>query len=236
MVPVIDIQANRVVHAVAGPREGYATLQSSLLSSHDPIAVARAFRDRLHLREIYVADLDAIEGGQLQGETIEALASEVDVVIDAGASDAARIRTLVELGAARVVIGTETVDDVAALARTRSEVAAVPLTLSLDVRDTRVLSADTQLAASGPIEALERLEPLGFDEVVVLDLARVGTGRGPNLELIGRVAARFPALDVVAGGGIRDLADLAALQAAGAAGALVATALHNLAIGVDELD
>jgi phosphoribosylformimino-5-aminoimidazole carboxamide ribotide isomerase len=72
-------------------------------------------------------------------------------------------------------------------------------------------------------------------EVIVLDLARVGSGAGPDFALVRELCARFPKLELLAGGGVRDVADLRALAEAGAAGALVATALHSGAIGPDQL-
>ena len=69
----------------------------------------------------------------------------------------------------------------------------------------------------------------------MLDLARVGSGEGPDVTLLGELHARFPDVELLAGGGVRDAADLRALAAAGASGALVATALHGGAIAADEL-
>ena len=69
----------------------------------------------------------------------------------------------------------------------------------------------------------------------MLDLARVGSGEGPDVTLLGELHARFPDVELLAGGGVRHAADLRALAGAGAAGALVATALHGGAIGADEL-
>jgi len=66
---------------------------------------------------------------------------------------------------------------------------------------------------------------------IVLDLARVGSGAGPDVALIAEVHDAFPDLELLAGGGVRDVADLRALGDAGAAGALVATALHRGVIG-----
>ena len=55
------------------------------------------------------------------------------------------------------------------------------------------------------------------------------------MALLGELHARFPDVELLAGGGVRDAADLRALADAGAAGALVATALHGGAIDADEL-
>ena len=69
----------------------------------------------------------------------------------------------------------------------------------------------------------------------MLDLARVGSGAGPDVALVRELCARFPELELLAGGGVRDVADLHALAEAAAARALVATALHDGAIGPGEL-
>jgi phosphoribosylformimino-5-aminoimidazole carboxamide ribotide isomerase len=219
------------VHAVRGQRERYRPLRSGLVAGSDPLRVARAFREELGLDELYVADLDAITGGSLHRDVLVALARDTRVMIDAGVTDAAAVQPLRELGAARVVIGTETLADPAALAR----LAGLQPVLSLDLRDGQVLSPDPELAGLGPAEALARLAPSGVREVIVLDLARVGSGAGPQVDLVGELRTRFPDLELLAGGGVRDLADLHALAEAGAAGALVATALHGGTIGAEEL-
>jgi uncharacterized protein related to proFAR isomerase len=107
--------------------------------------------------------------------------------------------------------------------------------LSLDLRAGAVLSPDRELAARDPGDALARLADAGAGEAIVLDLARVGSGEGPDLALVGALRARVPEVELLAGGGVRDAADLRALAAAGAAGALVATALHSGTITAEEL-
>jgi phosphoribosylformimino-5-aminoimidazole carboxamide ribotide isomerase len=231
VIPVIDLKGVAAVHAVRGQRERYRPLRSGLAAGSDPLRVARAFREELGLDELYVADLDAIAGRPPHRDALAALAQEARVMVDAGVTDLAAARTLLELGVARVVIGTETLADEAVLER----LADLPLVLSLDLRGGRVLSPVPELARLGPSEALARLASSGVREVIVLDLARVGSGAGPQVELVGELCSRFPELELLAGGGVRDLADLRALADCGAAGALVASALHGGAIGAEEL-
>jgi phosphoribosylformimino-5-aminoimidazole carboxamide ribotide isomerase len=231
VIPVIDLKGGAAVHAVRGQRERYRPLRSGLVAGSDPLRVARAFRGELGLDELYVADLDAIAGGSHHREVVAALAREARVIVDAGVTDVAAAWSLLDLGVARIVIGTETLADEAALERLTD----LPLVLSLDFRDGRLLSPASELARLGPSEALARLAGSGVPEVIVLDLARVGSGAGPQVELVGELCTRFPDLELLAGGGVRDLADLRALADSGAAGALVATALHGGAIGRDEL-
>ena len=235
VIPVIDLKSGAAVHAVRGERERYRPLRSELVAGSEPVRVARTVRGALGLDELYVADLDAIAGGPLHREAIAALASEARVMVDAGVTDAAAARLLLELGAAHVAIGTETLADEATLERLRAELPDAPLVLSLDLRAGRVLSPDAELAPLGAADALARLVRTGVRQAIVLDLARVGSEAGPDIALMRELCARFPELELLSGGGVRDLADLHALAEAGAAGALVASALHSGAIGPDEL-
>jgi phosphoribosylformimino-5-aminoimidazole carboxamide ribotide isomerase len=210
VVGVIDLKAGAAVHAVRGERERYRSLG-------DPLAIARRFA----LDELYVADLDAIAGTGANDAVIAALGREARVMVDAGVSEPERARELLALGVDRVVVGTETLAAADALERVPDAV------LSVDLRDGRVLARDPRLAGLRAVDAVARLHHKALREVIVLDLARVGTGAGPDVAPLAEIHATFPELELLAGGGVRDADDLRALAAAGAAGALVATALHR---------
>ena len=235
VIPVIDLKRGVAVHAVRGDRERYRPLRSRIAEGSDPVAVTRAVRDRFGLDELYVADLDAIAGEGGHPDVVAALAREARVLVDAGVAPPGAVAALLDLGAARVVIGTESLPEVAAFAALRAALPEAPLVVSLDLRGGRVLSPDPALAGAGPAGALARLADAGADEAIVLDLARVGSGEGPDVGLIAELRAAVPGIALLAGGGVRDAADLRALAEAGAVGALVATALHGGAIAPDEL-
>jgi phosphoribosylformimino-5-aminoimidazole carboxamide ribotide isomerase len=211
VVGVIDLKDGTAVHAVRGERERYRPIG-------DPLSLARRFR----LEELYVADLDAIAGAGENDSTIATLAREARVMVDAGVSEPERARALLDLGVHRVVVGTETLADADALDRLLPEAV-----LSIDLRDGRTLSPDPRLAGLQALDAVALLHRPGLREVIVLDLARVGSGAGPDVAAIAEIHAAFPDLELLAGGGVRDADDLHALGDAGAAGALVATALHR---------
>jgi phosphoribosylformimino-5-aminoimidazole carboxamide ribotide isomerase len=235
VVPVIDLKGGVAVHAVRGDRERYRPVSGRIGDGSDPVGLARAMRDRFGLDELYVADLDAIGGGTVSPDVVGALARDARVMLDAGATGTTAIAGLLELGVARVIVGTESLAGVQAFRRLRDELPDAPLVLSLDLRGGEVLSPDPALAGSGAADALARLADAGAREVIVLDLLRVGSGEGLDLRLIAELHARFPDVELLAGGGVRDAADLAELATAGAAGALIATALHNGTITADEL-
>jgi phosphoribosylformimino-5-aminoimidazole carboxamide ribotide isomerase len=236
VVGVIDLKGGTAVHAVSGERERYRPVRSVIGGDDgDALALARGFRAELGLDELYVADLDAIVGDGENGTAIGALAGEARVMVDAGVSEPARAQALLDLGAHRVIVGTETLTGPDALDRLLAELPDGALVLSVDLRDGRVLSPDAQLAGLGAMDAVAGLHRAGLREAIVLDLARVGTGAGPDVALIAEIHGAFPDLALLAGGGVRTVDDLRALDAAGAAGALVATALHRGVIGRREL-
>ena len=63
--------------------------------------------------------------------------------------------------------------------------------------------------------------------MIVIDLMRVGTSVGLDLNLIRRLRAAVPAVTLLAGGGVRGKEDLSRLADTGCDGVLVATALHD---------
>jgi HisA/HisF family protein len=236
VVGVIDLKDGTAVHAVRGERERYRPVRSAIGGDDgDALALARGFRDALGIEEVYVADLDAIVGRGGNHSEVAALAGAARLMVDAGVSEPAAARALLDLGARRVIVGTETLDGPEALDRLLAELPDGAAILSVDLREGRLLSPDPQLAGLSAPDALARLRRPGLHEAIVLDLARVGSGEGPDIELIAELHAAFPDLELLAGGGVRDVDDLRALDAAGAAGALVATALHRGVIGAPEL-
>jgi phosphoribosylformimino-5-aminoimidazole carboxamide ribotide isomerase len=247
VIPVLDLRGGAAVHAVRGERHAYRPVRSVLAPSADPVALARAFRDRLGVREVYVADLDAIAGTGGHAGIVAAVARlGLAVWLDAGIAEADDARRAAVSGAARVVVGSETLQDVAALAaivHALGEPAAgapVPggaaAILSLDHRDGRLLGGSPAVAAIEPPELAALAWAAGIRTFIVLDLARVGARAGPPLELARRVRARLPAAEIVLGGGVRGGDDLRALAGEGFPAVLVGTALHEGVIGPAELD
>jgi phosphoribosylformimino-5-aminoimidazole carboxamide ribotide isomerase len=91
LIPVIDLLDGLAAHAVKGERSRYRPVKSVLCDTSDPLAIARAFRDRLGLHEIYVADLNAIQGFSptRHRDIIAALArgEKISILLDAGIPD-----------------------------------------------------------------------------------------------------------------------------------------------------
>lgn len=232
VVGVIDVVDGRAVHAVAGQRSQYQPVGSAAgrAVGGDPLALARTYVEAFNLRELYVADLDAIAGAPQQMAVVSRLASTgASLWVDAGVTGPDRALRLLSEGAATVVIGLETLPSFGVLEAISRAVTPSRLVFSLDLkRGVPVAPVMRDADASGTPEAIAaRAVAHGAGGVIVLDLWRVGTGRGPELDLVRRVRDAVPDVELFAGGGVRSLDDLRSLASAGCDGALVATALHT---------
>ncbi len=237
IIPVMDLQGGIAVHAVRGERWRYRPLMGVLAPGGDPWALVQAFSQELGLAEMYIADLDAIQQCGSHSTLIAGLArrSGFKIMVDAGTGNATQASQLLALGVHKVVIGSETLANLDELRVMRLRLPANQVVFSLDMRAGSLLAGCPELGALGPWELLDRVYDNGWREVLMLDLARVGSASGPDLALIAAAHTKHPDLALLAGGGVRDLTDLLKLHEAGAAGALVGTALHEGALGRQDI-
>jgi phosphoribosylformimino-5-aminoimidazole carboxamide ribotide isomerase len=231
--PVIDLKGGVVVHGKGGERDGYRPVVSRLVASAEPLAVARAFRERLSLRRLYVADLDALAGADPAFEVLAALLADgFELLVDAGARSAGGAARLLEAGVQEVVAALETLPDPRALEEIIALAGAERVVFSLDLKAGALLGERRGWPFASPEETARAAHAAGARRLLVLDLARVGSGSGPaHLELLRRLARELPGVELLAGGGVRSREDLSLLEAAGASAALVATALHDGSLG-----
>ena len=232
IVPVVDLMDGRVVQGRAGEREKYRPVDSALVEGSDPLDVAQALLRHTGATRLYVADLDAITGRGVQLRALSRLASETaaELWVDAGVATPQAAHDLLEAGAARVVVGTETLPGADALGALRASLSDQRLLLSLDLGDEGLLSPSPALRGLGPASALRALDADDLPQVLVLTLRRVGTSSGPDLATLDAFRAAFPGVSLVAGGGVRSPADLTALAGRGVDAVLVATAIHSRAL------
>ncbi len=261
VIGVLDLIAGRAVHARSGRRETYVPVHAAAgmtFDSGDALQLGQLYLERLGLTELYAADLDAIlarvrdpsaspdatgrtqSGSTSQDSLIASLAGlPAPLWLDAGVSCVDQARHALDVGATRVVVGLETLPSYEALGEICDAVHGDCVAFSLDVRDGEpVIATGTPREiqhGEPPSVIAARAADAGVSAVILLDLARVGTEAGLDLELIARVRKAAPEVTLLAGGGIRGLNDLIRLAEYGCDGALVATALHDGRLGNDEV-
>jgi phosphoribosylformimino-5-aminoimidazole carboxamide ribotide isomerase len=237
LIPVLDVMAGRVVRAVAGRRCDYRPVVSRLTGSSDPPAVARAVLSASGATELYVADLDAIRGGSRVSPAVSRLLElhRGPVWLDVGLGPLRRPAVLPDLPHLRAVVGLETATGMAPLVEAVARFGPGRVAVSLDLCDGSLLGSWVNWGAAHARDvrgvAVSAVAS-GARRLIVLDLARVGTGTGPGTEDVLRLlrstfAGAGAAVELIAGGGIRSWADVERLGEAGADAVLLASALHD---------
>jgi phosphoribosylformimino-5-aminoimidazole carboxamide ribotide isomerase len=228
ILPVLDVMDGEVVRGVAGRRGEYRPIRSSLTHTSEPVTVARAFRDHFGLTTLYLADLDAILGGEPAWELYHALRTEgFDLWVDAGVTTAPRAEAVAGTGVDGVVLGLETIAGPEVLAAA-CEMLGGWVIFSLDLRGGEPLGQLQGWRHRDPWSIACGAVACGVRRLLVLDLASVGMGAGLGTELLcARLAAAYPVVELYAGGGVRGLQDLQSLRECGIRAALVASALHD---------
>jgi phosphoribosylformimino-5-aminoimidazole carboxamide ribotide isomerase len=236
IVPVIDLQGGVVVRGVAGRREEYRPIVSQLVSEPTPRAIAKAFSHQFGFRETYVADLDAIAGQPPDCASYGEVAScGLSPWIDAGVTSAVDAQKLLAQPGS-VIVGLESLASLDELATIVAQCGRERIIFSLDLKSGQTNTRIERWRAASADSIAAKVIAQGIERIIVLDLADVGTGGGTRtLELVRRLRAAHPHLEITAGGGVRSRDDLLALAAAGCDAALVASALHDGRLTPDDV-
>ena len=237
IIPVIDIRHGIAVRAIAGERNRYRAISSLLTQSAEPAEVLKVLETHFQSAICYVADLDAIERQQLNRCTIaEMVRTGVALMVDAGATTVGQIETLLEVGVQQVVLSSESMHDLMRVEAMVKPLDSDSLIFSIDLRHGELLVRDPAWQGNSPLNLAECVIEQGIRQLIVLDLAAVGTGLGiPTLQLCQDIRRISPEIRVISGGGADSAACVADAAQAGLDGLLIASALHDGRLTADDL-
>ena len=229
IIPVLDLLGSQVVRGVAGRRDQYRPLVTRLVEGSDPVTIATAIRGAFGLRQLYVADLDAILYRRLNTSLLRALCTDrFSLMVDAGLRSADEAAAVFDAGVDQIVAGLETLESPNDLRQLIRQHGSARIVFSLDLRNGESLASSPAWALGDPLEIARCAVESGCTQLIVLDIARVGTAGGvATLPLCEEIRRAFPGVTIVTGGGVRSVDDLRTLERAGIDGVLVASALHD---------
>ena len=193
LYPAVDIADGRAVYGA------------------EPVAAARTFADQ-GAEWLHVVDLDAAFTGEPRNRHFVAAiveATGLPVQASGGIHTFDDVRSCVEYGATRIVLGTMALTDPAFVARVLNEVGPV-VAVGLDARGRTLQARGRNEEAGDLFAALDRFTAMGVPRFVYTDVARDGTLQGPNLDMLVQVADATDAA-ITASGGVANLDDLRAL-------------------------
>jgi len=240
----MDLRAGRCVRLLQGDFNAETRYDA------DPRALLGKYRN-LGADWLHVVDLDgARDGGRRTGggragndSIIAELAAEktLNLQVGGGLRDAAAVARMLDLGAARAVIGSAAITHVEEVRVWLGRFGPEHLTQAFDVRldrsgVPRVTTHGWQEQSQVSLwDAVANFAAAGVMHVLCTDVSRDGALSGPNVGLYRNAVRRYPRLQWQASGGIRASGDLHALADAGAAAAISGRALLEELIPAQEL-
>jgi phosphoribosylformimino-5-aminoimidazole carboxamide ribotide isomerase len=225
LIPAIDIR-DRLVAKSYGLQ--YLPYKSILCPLPDPIKLAEIYKERFGAKEIYIADLDAIEQGRQPNYDIYSSIrkANLNLRIDAGISDLERAQKVLDSGATKLIIGTETLNDINFVKVAASVFGSQRIMVSLDLLGEKVKGRISEIAGANPVSLASTFEKLGASEILILNLERASTGWGVNWRLVKDIVATV-SIPVMVGSGIGGVEEIKLLREIGVACITLSYTLHE---------
>ena len=237
LIPAIDMKGGHCVRLFQGEYDRETRY------SDDPVAVAREFA-RTGCSRLHLVDLDGARSGEQENREIVRNiinATRFEVQLGGGLRKEAQLVDWLDVGVARLVIGSLAVSDKPLVRQWLREFGPSRLILALDVRlDDQGMPRPathgwTQNAPESLWECLDAYLDSGLKQVLCTDISRDGAMSGPNTLLYQEIMERYPELELTASGGVRNTGDLHALRAAGLPSAVSGRALLDKRITIEEV-
>jgi phosphoribosylformimino-5-aminoimidazole carboxamide ribotide isomerase len=237
LIPAIDLRAGHCVRLLHGDFARETRYDA------DPAALLAKYRD-LGADWLHVVDLDGARDGSLGNRAIIVhLAAQkgIELQVGGGLRNTAAIVQMLDLGVARVVIGSAALTQVEQVRTWLEHFGPEHVTLAFDVRldedgTPRVATHGWQRQSELSLwSAVAHFTGSQLRHVLCTDVGRDGALTGPNVALYREAARRYPQIQWQASGGIRDARDLHALTEAGAAAAISGKALLEELIPAEDL-
>jgi len=231
LFPAIDLREGKVVRLYRGDYDRQTTY------GEDPVTFAKSFEEA-GATWLHLVNLDGARAG-LPGhlEEVEAIrrATRLKIEFGGGVRSEASIRTLLDAGADRVVLGTAALKDwnwFESLVRDTD--LGERIVLGLDAREGRLaISGWEQTTELDALQVARKVRGWNLAAIVYTDIATDGTLAGPNLGAT-RAVTMATDVPVVASGGVGTLDHLRALRQLPLQGAIVGRALYDGAFTIDQ--
>ncbi len=227
LFPAIDLYDGKAVRLFKGD---YAQMT---VYSHNPIEIARDFESK-GATWAHLVDLEGAKDGTTPNlEIVKQIANETSLSteIGGGIRNMETVKTYLENGVDRVILGTAAVNDEAFL---KEAIAAYGsrIAVGVDVKDGFVaIKGWTENSAYSCFDFCRKMVDLGVEHLICTDISKDGAMQGTNRELYRELSKEF-SVNITASGGVSTLEDIRALRKLDLYGAIVGKAYYNGAISL----
>ena len=228
IIPAVDIKGGRCVRLLQGRKD------SETVFSDDPSLMAARW-EREGAEILHVVDLDgAFERSPKNVEAIKGILDKVNIPIQLGGG----LRTMdtismyLDLGAARVILGTEAIRN-PGIVEEACQAYPGRIIVGIDARGGMVaVDGWTETTEREAIDVAKSFETCDLAAIVFTDIDRDGMQTGPSIDQTRRLAESV-SIPIIASGGVSNIDDIKSLlplEAVGVQGVITGRALYSGAL------
>jgi phosphoribosylformimino-5-aminoimidazole carboxamide ribotide isomerase len=232
IIPAIDIIEGKCVRLTEGD---YAQKK---IYNENPLEVAKAF-EGIGLMRLHLVDLDGAKAGAVVNwKVLEKIANNTELKIDfgGGIKTEAILKTVLDTGATYATIGSLAVKNELLFQEWIARFGANTFMLGADVFEEKIaIGGWMEKTEISVFDFMKSYIDKGVKQIFCTDIKKDGKLQGPSIELYQKIIEQFPALHLIASGGVSSLDDLIELEEIGCAAAIVGKAIYENKITISEL-
>ncbi len=228
IIPAIDIKDGACVRLFQGD------YSQTTIYDQDPVEVAQRWANQGATR-LHIVDLDGAKAGHpVNTHIIQAIARTIDIPVQLGGGmrTTKTIAQALDMGVARVILGTIATQDPALVQTLLTRFGSDHIIIGIDARDGYVATSgwttSTRIQAT---ELVATMATIGVQRIIYTDISRDGTLTEPNFTAtVDLVRPNGPA--IIASGGVADVSHITRFANTGVEGVIVGRALYTGAINL----
>jgi len=232
IIPAIDLIEGKAVRLTQGDYSQKKEYNAR------PLEVAQQFEDA-GLTRLHLVDLDgAKEKRVINWKVLELIASKTKLHIDfgGGVQSDDDLRVVFECGAKQVTGGSIAVKQPEVMERWLSQLGSEAIILGADAKNEKIaVSGWEESTEVWVYDFVEKWVEKGISYVISTDVAKDGLLQGPSFELYRNLQDQFPKLNVIASGGVSNMADIETLADMNLFGVIVGKAIYEGRVTLKEL-
>lgn len=227
--PAIDIIDGKAVRLFKGD------YNQMTVYNDNPVEVAQQFQ-KCGAEFLHLVDLEGAKDGTTPNiQTVKAIRENTRLFIEIGGGirNMETVKTYIDAGVDRVILGTAAVKDPDFL-KCALEKYGEKIAVGVDIKDGFVaIKGWLENSQYTGLEFCQKMQDMGVKTLIITDISKDGAMKGTNRELYRELSQKL-SLNITASGGVSTIDDVKALREMNLYGAIIGKAYYIGAIDLAE--
>jgi len=232
IIPAIDLYENKIVRLRKGDFNQVTYYEQT------PLVKAKEFEQH-GFEWLHIVDLLGSKTGTISVEPIICAVkkeTKLEIEFGGGVRNSQTVSKLFKIGIDKIILGSISVKNKNEFETIVKNFPPQNFIIAVDVLDEKLaVSGWTEATAISVYEHIEYCLQFGLTHFLCTDISKDGMLTGTNVELYKNILLRFPSINLIASGGIKDLDDVKKVKKINLYGVVIGKAIYEGKINLKEL-